>query len=178
MANLCFSFFGGKVVKKKNLTWQLISRPAIIGLLAIAAMAFFGFASNNSYAVSSLNKTSGRCSLSTLQGTYLFSDNGFTITGSKQSPFADAGYETFDGSGHVHGIFTQSDNGKISRLVTYTGTYSVTSQCTGSETIKDATGTTSHFDQFIAPDGHALSYVETDSGVVSSASTLETRVSN
>lgn len=164
-------------MKKKILKWKMISRPMSVGLLtsSLVAIAFFG-STSNSYAASSFNKTTEHCSLGTLKGTYIFSDSGFTIVGSKQIPFADAGHETYDGNGHVQGVFTQSDNGKISRLVNYTGTYSVTSQCTGTEITTDTTGTISHYDQFIAPDGRSITYVEADPGTVSAAPTLEIRV--
>jgi hypothetical protein len=176
---LCFSCFKGKSVKKKILKWKMISRSATVGLLAsaLAAVAFLG-STSNSYAASSVNETAAKCSLGTLKGTYLFSDSGFTIVGHKQIPFADAGNETFDGNGHVHGVSTQSVNGKISRLLNSTGTYSITPQCTGTETITDTTGSTTHYDQFIAPDGRTITYVETDPGTVSAAPVLETRVSN
>jgi len=176
---VCIFFIRGKLVKKKILKWKMISRPMTVGLLtsSLAVMAFFG-STSNSYAASSANKTTEQCSLGTLKGTYIFSDTGFTIVGNKQIPFADAGHETYDGNGHVRGVFTESDNGKIVRLLNYTGTYSVTPQCTGIEITTDATGATTHFDQFIAPDGRTLTYVETDPGTVSAAPVLETRVSN
>lgn len=164
---------------KKILKWKKISRPMTVGLLtsSLAIVAFFGTTSNL-HAASSVNKTTGQCSLGTLKGKYIFSDTGVTIVGSKQIPFADAGQETYDGNGHVRGVSTQSINGKISRLVTYSGTYTVTSQCIGTYTVTDTTGFTSHFDQFIAPDGNKITYVETDPGTVSAAPLLETRVSN
>lgn len=152
---------------KKILERKLLSRSATVGLLTgtLAVASFFGSASSAS-AARSANGTTGHCSLGTLNGTYLFSDNGFFVQGGKRTPFSDAGHETYDGNGHVQGVFTLSDNGTITRLIHYTGTYTVTPQCTGTETYTTTTGVTSHFDQFIAPDGSHFTYVETDPGFV------------
>jgi hypothetical protein len=179
VVNLLSSCFRGKLVDKKILKWKKISRPMTVGLLtsSLAIVAFFGTTSNL-HAASSTNQTTDHCSLGTLKGRYIFSDTGFTIIGSKQIPFADAGQETYDGNGHVRGVSTQSINGKISRLVNYSGTYTVNSQCIGTYTVTDTTGFTTHFDQFIASDGSKLTYVETDPGMVSASPVLETRVSN
>jgi hypothetical protein len=154
---------------KKIFKCKLISRLATVGFLtsALTVASLFGSASS-SYAASS-HKTSDNCSLSMLNGRYLFSNDGFIIVGNAQIPIAYAGQETFDGKGPVTGIFTQSVNGQITRSIVYTGTYSVTSHCTGTETTKDTTGAVSQVDQFIASDGSSLTHIITDPGVVSTS---------
>jgi hypothetical protein len=106
--------------------------------------------------------------LATLKGTYVFALDGVLIVGSDRVPTAFAGLGMFDGHGHVHGVFSQSVNGKIMRLNRYTGTYTVKSDCTATETDRDVTGAVFHFDEFTAPDGSLFAFVETDSGVVTS----------
>jgi hypothetical protein len=89
-------------------------------------------------------------------------------------PIAYAGGETFDGEGHVQGHLTQSINGEISR-VTYSGMYTITPACDITYTITDSTGVTTHYDEFISPDGREITFIATDPGFVITGS--ERRVS-
>jgi hypothetical protein len=98
-----------------------------------------------------------KCSEATLEGTYLFAYDGVEIKGDEQVPFAYAGYDVYDGSGKVKTVFSFNVNGKITRNETLSGTYSVKANCTGTLTFEDGT----RFDQFIAPDGSQLTFVQT-----------------
>jgi hypothetical protein len=109
-----------------------------------------------------------QCSQATLQGTYVFAVDGVQIVGRDRVPFALAGWATFDGRGHLHAIFSLSANGKITRLLRLTGTYTVRPDCTATETDTDVTGAVTHYDDFTTPDGSLASFVQTDPGVVSS----------
>src|SRR5207245_2175770 len=81
------------------------------------------------------------------------------------SAFAWAGKETYDGAGHVAGVFTASYNGEIVHR-TYTGTYTVNPYGTGSTLLTDSNGDVAHFDIFIRERSEEVSYVETDPGLV------------
>ena len=99
-----------------------------------------------------------KCSEATLKGTYLFAADGVAIKGDEQLPFSYAGYEVFDGNGKVKQVFTLNINGKkVIRNETLSGTYTVKADCTGTATYADG----SRFDQFIAPDGSQLTFVQT-----------------
>jgi hypothetical protein len=98
-----------------------------------------------------------KCSEATLEGTYLFAYDGVEIKGDEQLPFAYAGYDVYDGSGKVKTVFSFNVNGKITRNESLSGTYSVKANCTGTLTFEDGT----RFDQFIAPDGSKLTFVQT-----------------
>jgi hypothetical protein len=98
-----------------------------------------------------------KCSNATLDGTYLFAQDGVEIKGNDQLPFALAGYEVFDGNGKVKGVQSANINGEITRNETISGTYTVEADCTGTATYADGT----RFDQFIAPDGSELTFVLT-----------------
>jgi hypothetical protein len=115
------------------------------GVLAIGT----GYAKDETEAV--------KCSNATLEGTYLFAQDGVEIKGNDQLPFANAGYEVFDGNGKVKAVFTQNLNGEITCNESISGTYSVEADCTGTATYADGT----RFDQFIAPDGSELTFVQT-----------------
>jgi hypothetical protein len=97
-----------------------------------------------------------KCSEATLHGTYLFAYDGVEIKGDEQLPFAYAGYDVYDGSGKVKTLFSFNVNGKITRNESLSGTYGVKANCTSTLTFEDGT----RFDQFIAPDGSQLTFVQ------------------
>lgn len=102
------------------------------------------------------------CSDATVSGPY-----AWYATGSSKSPFAKAGNELFDGHGHSHGFYSISVNGTITRHLSFTGSYAINPDCTGTETITDSTGAVTHYDDYYLPSGDQLEFVRTDSGVVS-----------
>ena len=105
--------------------------------------------------------------MATLNGTYVFSGQGeVPVTGGTTGPLAVAGIQVFDGRGHAHGFYSQSANGKISRRVSFTATYTLNRDCTGTHTATDATGTVRHTDQYSLPSGSRVTFVGTDPGVV------------
>jgi hypothetical protein len=93
-----------------------------------------------------------KCSEATLDGTYLFAHDGVKIEGNEQLPFANAGYDVFDGNGKVETVSSGNANGEITRKVHDSGTYTVNADCTGT-----AYGA---FDLFIAPDGSMFTFVQ------------------
>jgi hypothetical protein len=98
-----------------------------------------------------------KCSEATLDGRYLFAYDGFVVKGNDQVPFASAGYEVYDGNGHVKGVATTNVNGKVTRNEPFSGTYTVKANCTGTVRYTDGT----QFDQFIDPDGSTFTFVQT-----------------
>jgi hypothetical protein len=103
------------------------------------------------------NAAGAKCSEATLDGTYLFAQNGVELKGNDQRPVALAGYEVFDGNGKVEGVDSSNINGEITRNERFSGTYTVNADCTGTATYSDGT----RYDQFIAPDGSILTFVLT-----------------
>jgi hypothetical protein len=137
-------------------------------LLALAlAGAENAFAAEDSTAP---DAAAARCSEATLHGTYLFANDGLIVSGDDRGPFANAGMDVYDGNGHIRSIYTISINGKISRFIRVTGTYNVKSDCTGTARYSDGT----RYDQFVAPDGSQIVFVQTNRGSVVAAS--ESRV--
>jgi hypothetical protein len=113
----------------------------VVGVLAIGR----GFAEDEDAART-------KCSEATLHGTYLFAYDGVEIKGNDQLPFATAGYEVFDGNGHVEGVFSGNLNGDVTRKEKFSGTYTVKADCTGTNF--------EEFDLFIAPDGSMFTFVQ------------------
>jgi hypothetical protein len=125
--------------------WVVLLVVGLVGVLAIGA----GYAKEES--------APAKCSEATLAGRYLFAADGVEIKGNDQLPFAYAGYEVFDGNGKVNQVFSANLNGKVTRNESLSGTYSVKADCTSTATYADGT----HFDQFIAPNGSELTFVQT-----------------
>lgn len=83
----------------------------------------------------------GGCSNATLNGSYryIFSGSGFPAAGpirptGAELPFAAAGIMAINGDGSLSGSDTASLTGNV-LLRSYTGTYTVNSDCTGSMTL-------------------------------------------
>ena len=121
----------------------------VVGLVGVLAVGR-GFADEE-------NASTAKCSEATLEGTYLFAYDGFVIKDNEKVPFASSGYEVYDGNGHTKGVSTLNVNGKVTSKETFSGTYTVKADCTGSSTYTDGT----RYDDFIAPDGSKLTYVQT-----------------
>jgi hypothetical protein len=108
-----------------------------------------------------------KCSVATLHGRYLFAYDGVVIQEKDEVPIAAAGHQVFDGNGKHRGVSSISFNGEINRKHSFSGTYKVKADCTGTTTTPG-----SHSDLFIAPDGSMFTWVYTDPGVVASGSEL------
>ena len=77
------------------------------------------------------------CSNATLRGSFGFTSTGtlLAIPPPSAGPFAEIGRQTFDGTGdNTEGAATLSANGNINH-VTFSGTYVVNPDCTGSMTL-------------------------------------------
>ena len=120
------------------------------------------------------NTAKTTCDATTLHGVYVYAYTGFTTSG-RITRFAVAGWAIFNGDGTLQGVSTTVTQGQTASQVPYTGTYTVNSNCIVAETDTDQNGNVTHYDDFTAPDGNKISFVETDPNVVSSGS--ETRQS-
>jgi hypothetical protein len=107
------------------------------------------------------NAAGAKCSNATLDGTYLFAQNGVEIKGNDQRPFALAGYDVFDGNGKVRGVSSGNFDGEVFRKQPIRGTYSVKANCTGTVTFRGV-GAATQGDVFIAPDGSEFAFVRTN----------------
>jgi hypothetical protein len=119
----------------------------VLGVLAVGA----GYAKNE-------NDARAKCSEATLDGTYLFAEDGFILTDNDQVPFALAGYEVYNGNGKVRGVQSGNFGGEVSRKEHFTGTYTVNADCTATVTYPD--GEPFRYDLFVAPDGSQFTLVQ------------------
>ena len=139
----------------RRILWLVTVALGVATMLLVMAMAALADAKNNDAA-------GAKCSEATLDGRYLFAYDGYEIKGNKKVPFAVAGYEVYDGNGHVKGVASTSVNGKITRKEPFSGTYTVKADCTGTVTYKDGT----RYDLFITPDGSTYTFLQSNPGVV------------
>jgi hypothetical protein len=117
----------------------------VVGVLAIET----GYAQNE-------NAAGAKCSEATLDGTYLFAEDGFIVTGNDQVPFALAGYQVYNGNGKVRGVNSGNFGGEVFRKAPFTGTYTVKPDCTATVTYTDG----SQYDLFLDPDGSKFTLVQ------------------
>jgi hypothetical protein len=99
------------------------------------------------------------CTTASFQGPFGYTFTG--LTGFKALPFAAVGRLVADGQGSLAGAETDSSNGEIFQR-TYTGTYTVNSDCTGSEIGYDNFGKTVKCDFVIVAGGTEIQVIETD----------------
>jgi hypothetical protein len=123
-------------------------------------------------AASAANATLGapgsesRCSLATLNGTYIMQAQGIGLGGPAPGPFGYASISTYDGRGSTRATYSGSFNGVILRNQLLTGTYTVNADCTGTETADLGGGVLAHYDNFLSTTGNMYTSVQTDSGVI------------
>jgi hypothetical protein len=120
----------------------------VVGLVGVLAVGT-GFAEDE-------NGAKAKCSKATLHGTYLFAQDGVSVKGKDQVPFAFAGMEKYDGNGKVKAVVSANFNGDVARHQSIPGTYTVKADCTGVVTY----GPTEALDLFIAPDGSMFTFVQ------------------
>jgi hypothetical protein len=82
-------------------------------------------------------------------------------------PITAVGRIAYDGKGSLVNPYTVSVNGVIS-TGTEIGTYTVNSDCTGSEVATDG----AHYNFVISPDGSRFDWIKTDPGAVVSGTAI------
>ena len=137
-----------EMIMKNNSTTTKAFTIAAVTLLALA--------------VAPMAKAADKgCSNATLRGTFVHTASGFEIAPPAiAGPIAGVGTDTFDGNGGITGSATLSINGNIVPL-TYTGTYKVNPDCTGTYKIP---GTTLFL--VIGDNGNEIHAICIDTGVV------------
>jgi len=133
-------------------------------LVAVAGVLVGGsvFRNGNAGIVRSVQAQEG-CTLTTLQGTYLFTvrlDNRSDLPDPKL-PGVVAGVRTFDGAGNLSQVASDSMGGVITQRIAATGTYTLDSDCIGTMTIRGRP-----WDIFVAEDGSEGVATRTDDGTI------------
>ena len=107
------------------------------------------------------------CSPGSLQGNYADQASASLIPGGL-APAACTGIVTFDGKGNLTARESHSFNGFIVPVANYTGTYTMSADCSGTMTLKSVEqGFTSKQNFVVTQDNKEILYVVQDEGVVS-----------
>ena len=107
-----------------------------------------------------------RCTNASLKGSYAFKVDGTNVSNPylPLGPFAAVGKNTYDGRGHMTGVIIVSSNGSIIPA-TYTGTYTVNSNCTGIKSATLSIGAVVDFFFVIDDDLREIQMVVTQAGI-------------
>lgn len=106
------------------------------------------------------------CGLHSLHGGYGFAFEGQVVPpGVADLDLADAGRIVFDGHGGLSGKEAASTSG-AQETVTFTGSYTVQPDCTGTATIANSNGRTDHIKFGLIEGGQEFNFRVTDPGVV------------
>jgi type VI protein secretion system component Hcp len=103
--------------------------------------------------------TPATCSVASLNSVYGFINTGYE-TAPTIHPSVSVGQITYDGKGNVSGAVTHSNGGTISTL-TFTGTYSVSNDCTGSTVETQSDGNIIH-NSFVIGRNKGTQFIRTD----------------
>jgi hypothetical protein len=147
---------------KTNLKCATLVLLVIAGLTALSGSKAFR-----------LHADSQVCTSAILRGGYGAGTTGLINSSSNANditiptfvPFAEAVHFVFDGRGKFSGSST-ADYGGTSFPVTFTGTYSVKADCTGSLTADAGANGIIHRDLVIVDSGKEVEFVSTDAGLV------------
>jgi hypothetical protein len=125
------------------------------------------------------------CSNASWDGTFGYTLTGQNVSGNNPGPRAAVGQLTADGRGNLSGNESKSSNGTISTGLTFTGTYSVLIDCTGSGTVTLSDGEVRDFNFVLirqTPLGTITGWetvgvmaIQTDQGTVKTMSATKTR---
>ena len=125
--------------------------------IATTALALFPLAALAQPAAAS-------CSLATLNGPYSYNFNGFLIDGGSNIDLAVAGTIIFDGAGKISGFDTSVVGGQTEPLETFTGSYKVKDDCSGTFKANTSESGILHFYFAIDSGGSEIEFVATDPG--------------
>ncbi len=126
-----------------------MNRTFVASLVAATALALLvlAFAAKNRIPSIPVVHAQSGCGDATLTGNYGFSDSGFFASKSRNGagnevPLSAVGMFTFDGAGNASVSYTIAANGTINTNASGSGTYTISSACTGliSFTAGDAAG--------------------------------------
>lgn len=136
----------------------------IVGLVLLASLAAAGPSLSGQ---TEPTEPEGRhCSDATISGTY-----GFIITGTVAPkgvgvPYATVGHFTSNGKGKIAGAATTGEDGQFAIDIPFTGTISISANCTGTITVTDPGGIVTNYHLVVVDEAKELLLIQTDVGSV------------
>lgn len=140
-------------------------------LLQIAALTVVALAAGFYFRPPPVRAQTG-CTVSHLQGTYVYTSSGVYGLPQALGFFAAAGRITFNGDGTFTGLDTAAQNGQIQRNRATTGSYTIAPDCRGTANYRTPSAGTIDF--IVSSGGSTVNFVQADAGtVISGAATLQ-----
>jgi hypothetical protein len=139
--------------------------------LLVSSRVIVGILFSNHLRNSTTVHAQSACAATSFSGAYGYADSGYAYdTQGNLHIAASAGRIVADGNGNLTGADTISVDGVIARR-TYTGTYSMNGNCTGSITIQTTVAgvsgiSTSHGDIVAVNNTREINYIQTDQNFV------------
>jgi hypothetical protein len=106
------------------------------------------------------------CTNASWEGNYGFKLVGERIGGADPGPRAGVGRVISDGHGNISGTETKSSNGTIVQGLTFSGNYTILTDCTGSGSVMLSDGEMRHFNFVVVEQGEEVIAIQTDPGRV------------
>src|SRR5262249_21290843 len=107
------------------------------------------------------------CSATSLSNAYGYNFSGtFYDNVGNLYFYADVGVLSADGNGQLTGSDTVSKDGVIKQQRTFTGTYTVNPNCSGSAKFQFSDGSNTTMDFALGNGGKAISFIDTDTNVI------------
>jgi hypothetical protein len=118
--------------------------------------------------VQTVARAQGGCTAASLKGSYGLALNGFFYDPNGfQGVYASAGLVVADGNGAITGTDTVNLDGSPTRGRQFTGTYTINSDCTGTASLKDASGSAiANLDLVITNGGKDVALVDSDTDTI------------
>ena len=107
---------------KRNYAHKFVITLAVLALIVISGCTVV--VPDTMTVAEPTSTEAGKCTLHTLNGTYVFEGGGVIIDGEGAVPYAEAGWQTFDGEGNSVGMFSFSLDGEaVGRQELFESTY-------------------------------------------------------
>lgn len=148
-------------MKKTLFRVSLLTSALLVGFTAYLQFQPAKPARTPLFAMPQVQAQSG-CSDSTIQSNYGYAGEGTVNVGGTKLQIAELGNIEFQAGGTIRGNYTVAVAGIPNVTGTFTGSYSVASDCTGNATI-DAGGEKSLMNFVVGNKGNTFSYANTGS---------------
>jgi hypothetical protein len=153
----------------RRIGWIGISAAVTAGLLAVDSrwqkLVPVAHAADNS---------DDSCSVGSLRGLYALNRQGTLFTPAPV-PYGEVGIFTFDGDGHLSGTVTVNIGGTLHPGINVTGTYTVNSDCSGTNTVMPTGFPPLHNAFVVTGNGKGYIATQTDSFAVIQSSVQRLR---
>jgi hypothetical protein len=121
--------------------------------------------------------TTGPCTTATVSGGYSYGVNGTLFAGASGPAgfYSVVGVLTADGKGNLSGTDSISENGTVQTDRTFTGTYTIQGNCSGTASLNYSGGQVVNFVIAVSASGGQISFLQTSAGAVAAGTaTLQT----